>query len=124
MLKQYSIGCKYFSSGVCTHVDQPFGNKPSGGVCAKKCHFYDGPPATCNVVDEYPVKPSERKSSGGCSGCGSKGKSKPEPIKHDPAEAARILNDTINNPDKESENGKEAVEAKPSVDEERERHAP
>jgi hypothetical protein len=126
MAKHYSIGCVYRSGDVCTHVDRPHRRKPSGGVCAKVCKLYDGPPATCSVVDEPVVKftdVTKPNAGGGCSGCG-KGKPKPAPIKIDSAEAARILNDAINNPDKESKNGKEEAKAKSSVDEERGRHTP
>jgi hypothetical protein len=106
MAKKYAIFCVHLSDGVCKHPEQPHTHKPSGGVCAKVCKMYDGLPATCSVVDDPVVRFSDatKPSAGGCSGCG-KGKPKPTPIKIDSAEAARILNGAINNPEKEPENG-------------------
>jgi hypothetical protein len=99
MAKHYSIGCNYRKGVECTHPQQPHGRKPSNGVCAKVCKLYDGPPATCTVVDEPTVKFTDATKpikEPGCSPCAAAAKARIDRKKHDAAEAMRILNDAMN----------------------------
>jgi hypothetical protein len=96
MAKRYSIGCVYRSGDACAHADQPHGPTPSGGVCAKVCKSYDGPPATCSVVDEPAPEPAKARAGTGCSPCAAAAKARLERKKHGAVEAMRILNEAMN----------------------------
>lgn len=37
------VKCKHWHDGNCAHLEQPYGPKPSLGVCIKACQAYDGP---------------------------------------------------------------------------------
>jgi hypothetical protein len=99
MAKSYSISCIYHASGTCNHHGKPHGSRPSPGVCAKACKHYTGEHATAvdrpaPVAFTQGAKPKQ--ATGNCSACGDGAKKRVKPVKRDPAEAMRILNEAMN----------------------------
>lgn len=94
-MKIYTIKCVHLNGRECKHPDQPHGIHPSGGVCAKACKHYDGPAA---IMEDKPVveKPLiTRDEINGCTPCAAAARQRAEKRKHDPAEAARILDEAM-----------------------------
>lgn len=98
MAKSFTIFCTYNNNGTCNHAEQPHGPRPSPGVCAKACKHYTGDPAievNRPVAVTFSQGEKLKRAESGCGPCGSAAKSRVTKPKHDPAEAARILDEAM-----------------------------
>ena len=84
------INCKHMNDRQCDHPKAPLGKRPHPQKCLRFCTVYDGPERPAFVGVGVPV------SSVGCSPCAAAAKARVKPVKPDPAEAMRILNEAMN----------------------------
>lgn len=86
------INCKYLVDGLCQHKKAPHGKRPHPQKCLRFCKVYEGPERP--QFNPLAVSIGE---SAACVPCAKAAAAKQQArVKHNPAEAARILTEAMN----------------------------